>query len=185
MSLSDDLQGIFFSPSNLPKPVFFVSVVATVFVVVVIVGWLVRSISTKQRGGAAARNCNPQLAVIDVALLAGRRKLIIIRRDNVEHLLIIGGPSDVVVETNILRGNAATTAREAGPVRAHTMAESLPRTRAPALQAARQQREHRHQQEHMVSAASAGTLAAGLTDQIESFWLVAARKRGILRNPVA
>jgi len=33
----------------------------------------------------------------------GRRRLVLVRRDNVEHLLMIGGPSDIVVEPNIVR----------------------------------------------------------------------------------
>jgi flagellar protein FliO/FliZ len=48
-----------------------------------------------------------------------RRRLVLIRRDNVEHLLIIGGPSDVVVEQNILR--AATAPPEKGPARPPAM----------------------------------------------------------------
>jgi flagellar protein FliO/FliZ len=32
------------------------------------------------------------------------RRLVIVRRDNVEHLVMIGGPNDVVVEANIVRG---------------------------------------------------------------------------------
>jgi hypothetical protein len=43
------------------------------------------------------------LAVIDAASVDGRRRLVLIRRDNVEHLLMIGGPTDVVVEQNIVR----------------------------------------------------------------------------------
>src|SRR5581483_1340423 len=34
----------------------------------------------------------------------GRRRLVLVRRDNVEHLLMIGGPADLVVEPNIVRG---------------------------------------------------------------------------------
>ena len=40
---------------------------------------------------------------------------------------MIGGPTDVVVETNIVRGNAAATAREAPSVRAPSVAETSPR----------------------------------------------------------
>jgi hypothetical protein len=46
------------------------------------------------------------LAVVDAAKMDGRRHLILIRRDNVEHLLMIGGPTDVVVEPNIVRATA-------------------------------------------------------------------------------
>src|SRR5437879_463071 len=45
----------------------------------------------------------PRLAVIDAAAVDGRRRLVLVRRDNVEHLLMIGGPSDIVVEPNIVR----------------------------------------------------------------------------------
>jgi flagellar protein FliO/FliZ len=46
---------------------------------------------------------NPRLLVIDSASVDRHRRLILIRRDNVEHLLMVGGPADVVVETMILR----------------------------------------------------------------------------------
>jgi flagellar protein FliO/FliZ len=45
----------------------------------------------------------PRLAVIDAAAVDGRRRLVLVRRDNIEHLLMIGGPTDIVVEPNIVR----------------------------------------------------------------------------------
>jgi flagellar protein FliO/FliZ len=42
-----------------------------------------------------------RLEVVDHASLDGRRKLVLIRRDDVEHLLMTGGPVDVVIETGI------------------------------------------------------------------------------------
>jgi hypothetical protein len=42
-----------------------------------------------------------RLEVIEQASLDNRRKLVLIRRDDVEHLLMTGGPVDVVVETGI------------------------------------------------------------------------------------
>ncbi len=50
-----------------------------------------------------------RLEVIDHATIDGRRKLILVRRDDVEHLLLTGGPVDVVVETGI-RSTAAQPA---------------------------------------------------------------------------
>jgi hypothetical protein len=93
---------------ELPTPVNFV--IAFVFVLLLIgaAAWMVRRFGTTQID-PAARNRQPRLAVVDAAAVDGRRKLVIIRRDNVEHLLMIGGPSDVVVETNIVRGAAAAT----------------------------------------------------------------------------
>jgi hypothetical protein len=43
----------------------------------------------------------PRLAVTEQASVDSRRKLVLIRRDNVEHLIMTGGPVDVVIETGI------------------------------------------------------------------------------------
>ena len=42
-----------------------------------------------------------RLGVIEQSNVDGRRKLVLIRRDNVEHLIMTGGPVDVVIETSI------------------------------------------------------------------------------------
>jgi hypothetical protein len=78
-------------------------------IVVALIGataWLVRRFAGGSIGGGATRGRMPRLAVIDAAAVDGRRRLVLVRRDNVEHLLIIGGPTDVVVETNIVRAGA-------------------------------------------------------------------------------
>jgi flagellar protein FliO/FliZ len=81
--------------------------------------WLLRRSSGGRLGSGAARGRQPRLAVIDQATVDSRRRLVLIRRDNVEHLLVIGGPSDVVVEPNIVR--AATVVPETGPARPPAM----------------------------------------------------------------
>ena len=43
----------------------------------------------------------PRLSVTEQANVDGRRKLLLIRRDDVEHLIMTGGPVDMVIETNI------------------------------------------------------------------------------------
>ena len=43
----------------------------------------------------------PRLAVVDHANVDGRRRLVLVRRDNTEHLIMTGGPVDVVIETGI------------------------------------------------------------------------------------
>jgi len=87
--------------------------------------WLVRRFAPDRLGGANQRGRQPRLAVIDAAAVDGRRRLILIRRDNVEHLLMIGGPTDVVVEANIVR--AAPAQRETTPTRPPSAPEPLPR----------------------------------------------------------
>jgi flagellar protein FliO/FliZ len=82
--------------------------------------YLVRRFGADRLGATTARGRQPRLAVIDATPVDSRRRLVLIRRDNVEHLLLIGGPSDVVVEPNIVR---AAAAREALPARAATPAE--------------------------------------------------------------
>jgi hypothetical protein len=42
-----------------------------------------------------------RLAVVDQANVDGRRRLVLVRRDDVEHLIMTGGPVDVVIETGI------------------------------------------------------------------------------------
>lgn len=43
----------------------------------------------------------PRLAVTEQASVDSRRKLVLVRRDDVEHLIMTGGPVDVVIETGI------------------------------------------------------------------------------------
>ncbi len=88
--------------------------------------WAVRRFGSGRYGGAGQRGRQPRLAVVDHASVDARRRLILIRRDNVEHLLLIGGPTDVVVEPNIVR--AMPPSREAPAARAPAVAELLPRS---------------------------------------------------------
>jgi flagellar protein FliO/FliZ len=91
--------------------------------------WAVRRFGSG-RLGANTRGRQPRLAVVDYASVDGRRRLILVRRDNVEHLLMIGGPSDIVVEPNIVRAVASPRdvpgARPAAGIDALTRAIPLP-----------------------------------------------------------
>jgi flagellar protein FliO/FliZ len=48
----------------------------------------------------------PRLGTVDAFDLDRQRQLVIIRRDNVEHLLMIGGPNDIVIESEIIRAES-------------------------------------------------------------------------------
>lgn len=52
------------------------------------------------------RTRQPRLGIVDVFDLDRRRQLVIVRRDNIEHLLMIGGPNDLVVESEIVRAES-------------------------------------------------------------------------------
>ena len=56
------------------------------------------------------RTRQPRLGLVDAFSLDGQRQLVLIRRDNIEHLVMIGGPNDVLVESQINR--AVIPARE-------------------------------------------------------------------------
>jgi flagellar protein FliO/FliZ len=105
---------------EIPLAAKFFIAFAVVLALIGLTAWLVRRFGADRLGGGA-RGRQPRLAVIDAATVDGRRRLVLIRRDNVEHLLMIGGPTDVVVEANIVRAVGARdlareTAREPGRV---------------------------------------------------------------------
>ncbi|MEO5375556.1 MAG: flagellar biosynthetic protein FliO [Alphaproteobacteria bacterium] len=51
--------------------------------------------------GGGARRRERRLAVVEIAPLDTRRRLVLLRRDGVEHLVLIGGTTDLVIETGI------------------------------------------------------------------------------------
>jgi flagellar protein FliO/FliZ len=93
---------------------FFFAFIA-VLALIGLAAWLFRRFSTSGLGTGANRGRMPRLAVVDAATVDGRRRLVLVRRDNIEHLLMIGGPSDIVIEPNIVR---ATPPQQQMPPRA-------------------------------------------------------------------
>ena len=102
---------------------FFFAFVA-VLALIGVAAWLVRRFAGNRLGANTNRGRMPRLAVIDAAAVDGRRRLVLVRRDNIEHLLMIGGPTDIVVEPNIVR---AMPGREQLPQRPGVGAEPPPR----------------------------------------------------------
>jgi len=72
---------------------------AVTIVAILLVVWLLKVAFTASRNGFGGRA--KRLAVINTAAVDNKRQLVIIRRDNKEHLLMIGGPNDLVIETGI------------------------------------------------------------------------------------
>src|SRR5215470_16114692 len=97
--------------AEMPLAVRFFVAFLIVLGVIGAIWWIVRRFGSG-RLGASTRGRQPRLAVIDYASVDNRRRLILVRRDNIEHLLMIGGPSDIVVEPNIVR--AVPAARDVG-----------------------------------------------------------------------
>lgn len=103
---------------NAPLAATFIAAFAVVLVLIGLMAWVFRLVRGRGLGlGVGSRGRQPRLAVLDYADVDQRRKLVLIRRDNVEHLLLLGGPTDVVVETAIVRGV---------PVQASALRETAP-----------------------------------------------------------
>ena len=92
--------------AEMPLAARFFIAFLVVLALIGLTAWLVRRFGANRLGNAS-RGRQPRLAVIDAATVDGRRRLVLICRDNVEHLLMIGGPSDLVVEPNIVRAVSA------------------------------------------------------------------------------
>jgi flagellar biogenesis protein FliO len=91
----------------------FLITAVVVLGLVAVVYWLVRRYAAVGLG-RIGRGRVPRLAIIDAMSVDGRRRLVLVRRDNVEHLILIGGPSDVVVEQAIQRPRQPRTTQGAG-----------------------------------------------------------------------
>ena len=108
---------------NMQALTFFFAFVA-VLALIGAAAWLVRRFAGNRLGANTNRGRMPRLAVVDAAAVDGRRRLVLVRRDNIEHLLMIGGPTDIVVEPNIVR---ATTRDQMSPRPAVAGTEPPPR----------------------------------------------------------
>ena len=88
---------------------------ALAFLLIVIV-WIFKKM-TGTAARRAMRSRVPRLSITDSTTVDEKRYLVMVRRDNVEHLLLIGGANDLVVESNIVRAQVAqkpTTNTQAG-----------------------------------------------------------------------
>ena len=101
------LEEVFNLDPGFARGLQFVIALLIVLGLIAVFIWIMRRISGGGMG-RVPRNRQPRIAVMDHAALDARRRLILIRRDNIEHLLLVGGPSDVVVEQNIVRVQPAS-----------------------------------------------------------------------------
>ena len=58
--------------------------------------------------GALKRPGNRRLSVVETAPLDGRRRLVLVRRDDTEHLIVLGPSSELVIESGIKAGDIKT-----------------------------------------------------------------------------
>jgi len=100
----------------------------------VVVGLAFRIFRGRTFGFRGSRSRAPRLSVPDVMPVDSRRKLVLVRRDTVEHLLLVGGATDVVIETAArARHSTCSPSRTRSPRTSSRHLEPSRRPRAPAL----------------------------------------------------
>jgi flagellar protein FliO/FliZ len=78
----------------------FLLALAFVVALIAVCAYLARRLGLG--GRLAARNGKRRLAILEVLPLDGKRRLVLLKRDGIEHLVLLGQQSDLVIE----RGSA-------------------------------------------------------------------------------
>lgn len=112
-----------------------IAVVGVGIGLVVLIGalWLMRGRAGPSPFVRGGKNRQPRLQVLDAAAVDARRRLVLIRRDGVEHLIMIGGPTDIVIESGISTAAPAMPATVAN--RFQPLDMTVPVQAAPAMEA--------------------------------------------------
>lgn len=82
---------------------WFVIIVIFVLAIGLIAAWFLRDYLTGGSGGGSVfgGGRDKRLGVLETTPVDGRRKLVLLTRDGVEHLIMVGGPIDIVIESGI------------------------------------------------------------------------------------
>ena len=89
----------------------FLAALAAVLVLIAGLAWAARRLGLAGRL-PAGEGKTARLAVVEVRALDARRKLVLVRRDGAEHLVLLGPNQDLLVE----RGIAAPAAARPAPL---------------------------------------------------------------------
>ena len=63
--------------------------------------WAARRLNLIPGAIKLAKSGPRRLAIVEISAVDAKRRLVLVRRDNVEHLLLLGPTSEAVVETDI------------------------------------------------------------------------------------
>lgn len=164
---------------DLPLPYVYVASLAITALLIAVFGLVLKRFKTMSSplGRLGGKNRQPRLGIVDTFSIDRQRQLVIVRRDGVEHLILIGGTSDLLIESNIVRASSGT------PSLPQDVQQFAERTRSKPVQATEPQRREYfdHQSEELASQA-AGEMTqkdrnlrgmANLQPQIRSSQLVA------------
>lgn len=80
-----------------------------VLALIILIAWVLKRHfgGTPRQGQPALRRRNRRLGIVEAAPIGTRHRLVLVRRDDVEHLLLIGGATELVVEGSIPRDTEA------------------------------------------------------------------------------
>jgi flagellar protein FliO/FliZ len=95
--VADAMSGIWAQPLAVQVPLASLSM----FVLIGVIVWVIRWLDGTQEANPRLRLA--RLGVSNQASIDPARHLIVVRRDDVEHVLLIGGYNDLVVERTIVR----------------------------------------------------------------------------------
>ena len=78
----------------------YIRAAAALLFVLALLG-VVAFVARRFSGGVIPSKRQKRLAVVEVAAVDPKRRLVLVKRDQVEHLLLIGGGQDLVIESGI------------------------------------------------------------------------------------
>jgi flagellar protein FliO/FliZ len=82
----------------------FVLALAAILVLLGLFAWLGRRFGL---AGRPARGGKRRLAIVEIAPIDGKRRLVLLRRDHTEHLVLLGPDSALLVERGIVESGIA------------------------------------------------------------------------------
>ncbi len=106
---------------------------AIVLALIVLAVWLLKVLG--QATQSVGRGRQRRLAIVDSIAIDQKRQAVIIRRDGVEHLIVVGGPNDLVVESGFEA--PPLPAAQGRPARRMMPPSATSETEAPASNVAR------------------------------------------------
>ncbi len=90
----------------------FALALVSVLILIVALGWVLRRYGP---GGVSPKANGRRIGVLDATSLDAKRRLVLIRRDDVEHLLLVSPSHETVIETGITPPRQAAEPPDGAP----------------------------------------------------------------------
>ncbi|SHM15154.1 flagellar biosynthetic protein FliO [Roseibium suaedae] len=118
-------------PDGLARGLAFAVALAIVLLLIALFVFILKRLTGVRL--SSGRNRQPRLTVMDATNIDTRRRLLLIRRDNVEHLILVGGSNDLVIEQGIVKAASLGAAPQPRQMPATNMMHPQSDTSAQAL----------------------------------------------------